>query len=71
MENVTDLIGIKAAIAALFFLAEAVARLTPSERDNSIVNKVARFTLTVLDVLIPNKSKDPEKRFHLFKKNRP
>lgn len=70
MENVTDLIGIKAAIAALFVLAEAVARLTPSERDNSIVNKVASFTLTVLDVLIPNRSKDPQKKVHLFKKNR-
>lgn len=68
MQNIMDLVGVKAAIVALFALAEAVARLTPSERDNSIVNKVARFTLTILDVLVPNRSKDPQKKFHLFRK---
>ena len=47
-------------------LLEVVFRLTPSEKDNSILNKIIR----VVEFVLPNKSKDKEApyKFRLFKK---
>lgn len=43
---------------ALITLAEAITNLTPSEKDNSIVNKIKFY----FDLIIPNRAKtnDPE-----------
>lgn len=40
-----------AIIGGVLVIAEVVVRITPSEKDNSIVNKVK----TVFDLLFPNK----------------
>jgi hypothetical protein len=42
------------ALTMLFFMAEGVVRITPSEKDDSIVNWVKRQ----VDKLLPNKTKD-------------
>ena len=46
-------------------LLEVVFRLTPSEKDNSILNKVIR----IVEFILPNKAKDPDapNKFRLFK----
>lgn len=41
------------------FLAEIIVKITPTEKDNSILNKVTK----TLDFIIPNRSKDG-KRFY-------
>ena len=47
-------------------LVEVVVRLTPSQTDNSIVNKV----VWILEKIIPNKTSDDKNKdkFKLFKK---
>ena len=40
LDNAESFIDVKTLILALFGIAEAVVRLTPSEKDNSIVNKI-------------------------------
>lgn len=58
MENLPDiLMDWKVIILAVFALAEAIVRITPSEKDNSIVNKVVTVATSVLDFLLPNKSR--------------
>lgn len=57
MENPQDLLTWREAILALFALIEVVLRLTPSENDNSLFNKVVSFATYILDFLIPNRRK--------------
>ena len=62
MEFLTSL-EFKEIIFLILGLLEVVVRLTPSEKDNSILNKV----LWLVDKLVPNKSKDGKKH-KLFNK---
>lgn len=57
MENTQDLMTWREAILALFALIEIVLRLTPSENDNSLFNKVVTFATYILDFVIPNRKK--------------
>jgi len=57
LDNAQDFVGIKTLILAIFSIAEAVVRLTPSERDNSIINKIIMVGGYLLDFVIPNRSK--------------
>tara|TARA_R100001244_G_scaffold69325_2_gene56657 strand:- start:529 stop:723 length:195 start_codon:yes stop_codon:yes gene_type:complete len=43
---------------------EVIVRLTPSQKDNSILNKV----VWLVEKLIPNKDKKKEGKFNLFKR---
>lgn len=43
---------------------EVIVRLTPSQKDNSILNKV----IWLVEKLIPNKDKKKEGKFNLFKR---
>jgi|TARA_R110002020_G_scaffold405888_2_gene615886 hypothetical protein len=49
-------------------LLEVVVRLTPSQKDNSILNKI----IWVVEKILPNKSSDKNdsEKFKLFKKNK-
>lgn len=58
MENPLDLMTWREAILALFALIEVVLRLTPSENDNSVFNKVVSFATYILDFVIPNRRKE-------------
>ena len=62
MEFLTSL-EFKEIIFLILGLLEVVVRLTPSEKDTSILNKV----LWLVDKLVPNKSKDGKKH-KLFNK---
>ena len=61
LENSANFIDLKVIIMSVFALAEAVVRLTPSEKDNSIVNKVVSVGTYLLDFIIPNRSKRGKK----------
>ena len=61
IENSANFIDLKVIIMSVFALAEAVVRLTPSEKDNSIVNKVVSVGTYLLDFIIPNRSKRGKK----------
>ncbi len=60
-------VDLKLLVLAMFAVLEVAVRLTPSERDNSIVNKIVKFGTILLDVLIPNKNKKGG-RFNVFKR---
>lgn len=60
-------LDLKLLVLAMFGVLEIAVRLTPSERDNSIVNKIVKFGTILLDVLIPNKNKSGG-RFNIFKR---
>lgn len=62
VDDPTQFFDLKTVILAVFALAEAAVRLTPSEKDNSIVNKVVLLGTYLLDFIIPNRSKSG-KRF--------
>ena len=49
-------------------LLEVVVRLTPSQKDNSILNKI----IWVVEKILPNKSSDKadSEKFKLFKKKK-
>lgn len=51
-------------IWSLIAIFEVVVRLTPSQADNSILNKV----IWIVEKIIPNKDKEKEGKFNLFKK---
>lgn len=61
-------VDLRLLVLAVFGVLEVAVRLTPSEKDNSIVNKVVKFGTLALDFVIPNRGKDG-KRLGLFKKN--
>jgi hypothetical protein len=68
LENPDSAMDIRALVLALFALLEVIVRLTPSENDNSIVNKVVTFGAYILDFIIPNRKKGGG-RLNLIKKN--
>ena len=51
---------------AVFALLEVGVRLTPSEKDNSLINKIVTFGTYILDFLVPNRTKSGD-RFKLRK----
>ena len=53
MENLTNE-QIVAILSALLILAEAIVRVTPTERDNSILNGIKK----IWDIILPNIKKD-------------
>lgn len=57
LNDPTQYFTIKELILAVFALAEVAVRLTPSEKDNSILNKVVSVSTYLLDFLIPNRKK--------------
>jgi len=65
--QVTPNVDFKLLVLAVFALLEVVVRLTPSERDNSVVNKIVKFGTILLDTLIPNKKKSGG-RFNFLKR---
>lgn len=65
--QVTPNVDLKLLVLAVFALLEVAVRLTPSERDNSVVNKIVKFGTILLDTIIPNKKKQGG-RFNIFKK---
>ena len=66
IENPANFLGWKELILAVFAILEVGVRLTPSEKDNSIINKVVMFGTYILDFLIPNRNKGGDK-FRLLK----
>jgi hypothetical protein len=60
-------VDLKLLVLAMFAVLEVAVRLTPSERDNSIVNKIVKFGTILIDILIPNKNKKGG-RFNFFKR---
>jgi hypothetical protein len=63
MEFLTDL-SVSTIVWSLIAIFEVVVRLTPTNKDNSILNKI----IWVVEKLIPNKDKDKKGVFNLFKK---
>ena len=57
LENPDSAMDLRSLALAVFALLEVVVRLTPSEKDNSIVNKVVTFGAYILDFIIPNRKK--------------
>ena len=62
--EIFDSMSISTIIWSVIAILEVVFRLTPSQADNSILNKV----IWVVEKLIPNKDKGDEGKFKLFKK---
>jgi len=62
VEDPAQFMDLKTLLLAIFALAEAAVRLTPSEKDNSLVNKIVILGTYLLDFVIPNRSKNG-KRF--------
>tara|TARA_R100000808_G_C2150899_1_gene159792 strand:+ start:2476 stop:2670 length:195 start_codon:yes stop_codon:yes gene_type:complete len=63
MEFLSD-ISLTTIVWSVIAIFEVIVRLTPSEKDNSILNKV----IWVVEKLIPNKDKSNEGKFRLFRK---
>jgi len=57
IENPDSAMDLRSLVLAVFALLEVLVRLTPSERDNSIVNKIVTFGAYILDFVIPNRKK--------------
>ena len=57
LENPESAMDVRSLVLAVFGLLEVLVRLTPSEKDNSIVNKVVTFGAYILDFIIPNRRK--------------
>jgi len=57
LNNPANLLDWKELALLVFGVLEAVFRLTPSEADNSLWNKVSMFLRYTLDYLIPNRKK--------------
>jgi len=57
IDEPTQYMGLKELLLAFFALAEVAVRLTPSEKDNSIVNKIVAVSTYLLDFMIPNRKK--------------
>lgn len=66
LEDPTSYVGWKELVLAVFALLEVGVRLTPSEKDNSLINKIVTFGTYILDFLVPNRSKSGD-RFKLGK----
>ena len=57
LDNPDSAMDLRSLALAVFALLEVVVRLTPSEKDNSIVNKIVTFGSYILDFIIPNRKK--------------
>ena len=57
LNDPTAMLDWREILLLLFALLEAVFRLTPSEVDNSIWNKISGLLRIILDFLIPNRKK--------------
>lgn len=66
LDDPTQYLGWKELVLAIFAILEVGVRLTPSEKDNSIVNKIVMFGTYILDFIIPNRNKGGDK-FRLLK----
>jgi len=66
LDDPTQYLGWKELVLAIFAILEVGVRLTPSEKDNSIVNKIVMFGTYILDFIIPNRNKAGDK-FRLLK----
>ena len=62
-----DSLSLSTIVWSLIAIFEVVVRLTPTEKDNSILNKI----IWVVEKIIPNKDKEKKGLFNLFKKKRP
>ena len=62
MEFFNDL-SLNTIVWSVIAILEVVVRLTPSQKDNSILNKV----VWLVEKLVPNKDKEKEGKFNLFK----
>ena len=56
--NPVELLDWKELALLVFGVMEAIFRLTPSESDNSMWNKVSTFLKYLLDYVVPNRKKD-------------
>ena len=56
LNDPTAMLDWREILLLLFALLEAVFRLTPSEVDNSIWNKISGLLRIILDFLIPNRN---------------
>ena len=65
MEFFNDL-SLNTIVWSVIAILEVVVRLTPSQKDNSILNKV----VWLVEKLEPNKDKEKEGKFNLFKKKK-
>jgi len=65
MEFFNDL-SLSTIVWSVIAILEVVVRLTPSQKDNSILNKV----VWLVEKLVPNKDKDKDGKFNLFKKKK-
>ena len=63
MEIFNDL-SLSTIVSSVIAIFEVIVRITPSEKDNSILNKV----IWVVEKLIPNKDTNKEGKFKLFRK---
>lgn len=68
IEDPSTFLDWKVIVLAIFGLAEAVVRVTPSDKDNSIINKVVLIGTYLLDFIVPNRRKTGG-RFTLKKGN--
>ena len=59
-----DNMSLSVIVWSVIAVLEVVVRLTPSEKDNSILNKV----IWVIEKFIPNRSKGENNKFKIFKK---
>jgi hypothetical protein len=63
MEFFNDL-SLGTIVWSVIAIFEVIVRLTPSTKDNSILNKI----IWIVEKLVPNKDTDKEGKFNLFKK---
>jgi hypothetical protein len=49
--------SIVSVVLVLYAIAEVVVKLTPSEKDNSILKKVVNVVNQIIDLIIPNLKK--------------
>ena len=63
MEFFNDL-SLSTIVWSVIAIFEVIVRLTPSQKDNSILNKV----IWLVEKLVPNKDNKKEGKFNLFKK---
>ena len=63
-----DSLSLNTIVWSVLAILEVIVRLTPSQADNSILNKV----IWVVEKLVPNKSSDSKNKdkFKLFKKKK-
>jgi len=59
-------LGLSTIVWSLIAIFEIVVRITPSDKDNSILNKI----IWVIEKLIPNKDKKKQGMFNLFKRKK-